>query len=114
MNDDPLSGLPRYIDQDGHAVPVTGRWCAACSYPLHPSNDRKLHPLCRLPTDLPETHSQKALTMSEHLPTDHHDWTPDPSHAELFGAWAAERFVPADETPEALSLAAYLNSSRTR
>ncbi|MEX5260518.1 hypothetical protein [Kocuria sp. CPCC 205263] len=51
------------------------------------------------------------MTMSEHLPIDPHDRTPNSSHAELFGAWAAERFTPSNETPEARSLAAFLNRS---
>ncbi|STX02586.1 hypothetical protein [Kocuria rosea] len=48
--------------------------------------------------------------------TNFHDRTPGPAQptlAEQFGAWATERFTPADETPEARDLAAYLNSSRT-
>lgn len=43
-----LAGLRRVPDNDGHAIPITGRWCPACRYPLHPVLIGSTHPLCIL------------------------------------------------------------------
>lgn len=41
-----LNAYKRVPDRDGHLIPITGRWCPSCRYPLHPALADTIHPCC--------------------------------------------------------------------
>lgn len=48
--------MKRYLDQDGHAWPLTDRFCAECGMPLAGAWPYDRHPLCGPPA--PDTPAQ--------------------------------------------------------